>query len=245
MTISDETVMAYVDGELDDTARAAIDAAVASDPELARRVARHRALRERLHQELDPVLHEPVPERLLAAVHGTAPQRREGNVVPLRPVPLARWSWPQWGAMAASLIIGVLLATLLWRQPSVAPLSFRAGQMLASGALDRALSKQLASNQAADAPVRIGVSFVSREGSYCRTFVLRDRRALAGIACREHDRWLLTALANSPPSDTPGEYRPAASSLPPSIARTVDDLIVGEPLDTGAELNARAKGWQR
>jgi len=44
MTFSDETIMAYVDGELDAPARAAVDASLATDPELARRIARHRAL---------------------------------------------------------------------------------------------------------------------------------------------------------------------------------------------------------
>jgi hypothetical protein len=242
MLFNDKTLMAYVDGELDETARAAIDAAIATDPELARRVARHRALRERLHRELDPVMQEPVPGRLLAAAR-SVPAPRAGTVVPLRRVPLAGWSWPQWGAMAASLVVGILLAPILWRQPP-APVGVRNGQLLASGTLARALSEQLASTQPANAPVRMGVRFVSRRGRYCRTFVLRDRSALAGVACREQDGWILKAVATSPSTET-GEYRLAASSLPPGIERTVNDLIDGEPLDASAEVSARASGWQR
>jgi hypothetical protein len=244
MVFSDETVTAYVDGELDESARAAIDAAITTDLELARRVARHRALRERLQREFSPVLQENVPERLLAAARDSCATPRANNDIPLRYAPRARWSWPQWGAIAAALFVGILIAPLLWRQ---APPAFdiRNGRILATGTLAQALSQQLASNQAANAPVHIGVSFVSRSGNYCRTFALRDQSGFTGLACHEQDRWLLTALANSPSSNTSGEYRPATSSLPPSIAQAVNDLIAGEPLDASAEASARANGWQR
>jgi hypothetical protein len=242
MSFSDETLMAYVDGEVDETTRAAIDAAIAAHPELAGRVTRHRALRERLHQELDPVMQEPVPERLLAAARSVS-RSRAGTLVLLPRIPLARWSWPQWGAMAASLVVGILLAPLLWRQPP-APVGVRNGQLLASGPLARALAEQLANTQSANTPVRMGVSFISRRGNYCRTFVLRDRSALAGVACREPEGWVLRAVATAPSAET-GEYRPAASALPPVIAGTVNDLIDGEPLDASAEVSARASGWQR
>jgi hypothetical protein len=246
MTFSDETVMAYVDGELDEKGRAAMDAALASDPELARRVAPHRALRDRLRGEFAPVLQEPVPERLIFAARGAAARPRPTNVIPLPPQLRARWSWPQWAAMAASLAVGVLVAPLLWREGAGGPLAVRGGHVVATGTLARALSEQLASNQAAGAPVGIGVSFLSRNGSYCRTFLLREQSALAGLACREQDQWRLEALAAATPSSAaPEQYRPAASSLPPAVANTIDELIVGEPLDAGAESAARSRGWRR
>src|SRR5207253_696626 len=63
MSYSEETLMAYADGELDPAARAALEAAMAADPGLAQRVARHQALRARLRAALDPVLDEPLPQR--------------------------------------------------------------------------------------------------------------------------------------------------------------------------------------
>ena len=47
MTFSEETLIAYADGELDAATRAALEAALASDPQLAQRIERHRALRAR------------------------------------------------------------------------------------------------------------------------------------------------------------------------------------------------------
>jgi negative regulator of sigma E activity len=245
MTFTDETVMAYVDGELDEKARAEMDAALATDPELARRVARHRALRDRLRGEFAPVLQEPVPERLVVAVRGTAARPGPNDAIPLTPRRTARWSWPQWTAMAASLAVGALVAPLLWREGAGGSLTVQRGQVVATGTLARALSEQLASNQAADAPVGIGVSFVSRNGGYCRTFLLREQSAFAGVACREQDQWRLEALAATTPSlGAPGQYRPAVSSLPPAVAHTLDELIVGEPLDASAETAARGRGWR-
>ena len=42
MTFSEEVLMAYADDELDAPTRAAVDAAMASDPQIARRIARQR-----------------------------------------------------------------------------------------------------------------------------------------------------------------------------------------------------------
>jgi hypothetical protein len=234
MNFSDETVMAYADGELDVASRAAVEAAMATDPQLAQRVARHRALRGRLHAALDPVLDEPLPQRLLASVQGAPAQRRA-----------PRWSWPQWGAIAASLVGGALLGPLLWRTPAGAVHVSRDGQVLASGALARALTEQLASNQPPGAPVQIGVSFRARNGDYCRTFALRDESALAGLACRAHQAWRLEVLAHAPaPPGAAAGYRPAGSALPASVTHALDELIAGEALDAGAEAAARARGWQ-
>jgi hypothetical protein len=33
--------------------------------------------------------------------------------------------------------------------------------------------------------------------------------------------------------------------LPPSVARTLDELRAGEALDASAEAAARARGWER
>ena len=246
MKFSDETVMAYADGELDAATRAALEAAMATDQDLAQRVARQRALRARLRAAFDPVLEEPLPERLLAAARGAPAAARADNVVPLRrrPAP-ARWSWPQWGAMAASLALGAVLGPLVLRAPADAPVVTRDGQVLAGGLLARALDEQLAAAQPAGAPVRVGVSFRARSGAYCRTFTLEQREALAGLACREPQAWRLEALARSTRASASGAYQPAGSALPPAVARTLDELIAGEPLDAAAESAARARGWSR
>ena len=246
MTFSDETVMAYVDGELDDATRAALEVVMAMDSDLAERVARERNLRARLHREFDPVLREPLPERLRAAANATSAKARTGNIIWLKRIPGRDWSWPQWSAIAASLILGVLIAPLLRHEPSEGALGIRDGRVLASGALANALSEQLASSQVANAPVHIGVSFLSRNGDYCRTFLLRDKSPIAGLACREGGGWRLEAMAAMDHATSgSGEYQPAASSLPPAIEQSVDALIVGDPLDAKGEAAARGNGWHR
>lgn len=244
MTFSEETLIAYADGELDAATRAAVEAAVAGDPQLAQRIARHRALRARVQEAFAPVLAEPVPERLLASVRGGATQRGD-NVIALKARVRPRWSWPQWGAMAASLLIGVLLGpTLLRPAAPQAALETSGGRVLAGGVLAQALSQQLASAQPPAAPVAIGVSFRARSGDYCRTFVLRETESLAGLACRAGSSWQVLALAQGAAPGAAGSgYVQAASTLPPAVARTLDDLIAGEPLDAAAESAARERGW--
>jgi hypothetical protein len=245
MRFSDETVMAYADGELDAATCAALEAALPNDPELAERLAQQRALRARLQSAFDPVLDEPVPERLLAAARAPPATLANANVIALRPAARARWSWPQWSAIAASLVCGALLGPFLFRTPASGPFVAHEGVVRAAGALEHALTEQLASSQSADAPVQIGLSFRARAGQYCRTFVLRGQGALAGLACRDGQAWRVQVLAATEAQGPASGYRPAASTLPPAVTHTVDELIAGDALDANAEAAARAHDWRR
>ncbi len=249
MKFSEETLMAYADNELDSQTRSAVEAAMANDPEIARRIARHQALRGRLNATFDKVLDEPPPQRLVDAARGVPAVRREGNVIPLRRRRAQRTAWPQWATMAASLVIGVVIGQALLRAPnSGAPVASRNGQILANGTLAQALSDQLASAQAPDAPVRIGVSFKSKTGDYCRTFTMHAATTLDGLACRDQNDWRVKVLAQNPRSETnptngAGTYRQAGSEMPSAVQQAVDETISGDALDAHAEALARDARW--
>lgn len=245
MTFPDDVLMAYADDELDPRTRAAVEAAMVSAPEIARRIAEHKALRTRVHSAFNGVLAEPVPVRLLEVVRRDPSGPRASNVMPLRRRRVRRWRWPQWTAIAASLIVGVIAGRLLLvASHAPGPIVMRSGRILASGTLATALSGQLAADQSAADPVRIGVSFRSKSGAYCRTFALAPPAALAGLACHAADGWRVRVLARTEPQGGSGAYRQAASSMPPSVVAAVGGLITGEPLDAQAEATARGQHWQ-
>jgi anti-sigma factor RsiW len=248
MSISDDMLMAYVDGELAAEDRARIEAAMSADPDVARRVAQHQTLRNNLRNAFDGVLREPVPERLLAAARGSTGvadlnAARQARDAQRSAAPKRRWSWPEWGAMAASVLIGVIITRVAVRSPEAAPFTTQQGQLVAQGSLADALSNQLASTQPRDAATQVGVSFRAKSGSYCRSFTMRGGEALAGLACREGDAWNIDVLARS--GGATGEYRQAGSALPAAVLSAVEQQIDGEPLDAASEARVKETGWQR
>jgi len=250
MKLPDETVMAYVDEELDAASRAKVDAAMAADPEVRAQLEAQIDLRARLRASFDPVLSEPVPERLLKAVgRPHVPSAKVADLSSVRATKQERlearrsWSLPQFAAVAASLIIGVLIGQRALHSPREDAFATRDGQLVASGPLDEALTRQLASNQSDAAPVHIGLTYRNDSGAFCRTFVLSQGGAPAGIACRSGDAWRVEMLTQPGPADA-GAYRTAASELPEAIRRAVETGISGEPLDAEAERVAQASGWR-
>ncbi len=238
MNYDDETLMAYADGELDEVLTAEITGAIERDPALARRVEQHRALRAKVAGAFAAVLDQPLPERLSAAANG--PARAEVLQFPARSAPAQslRWGVREWGAMAATLVLGVLLS---WNfAPSGSTLiSAHDGALVARGALANALDSQLASTQRAADAVQIGLTFKSREGGYCRSFLVR-KAGTAGLACREDGEWRIPVTAAA---QVPAEGLRQASSLPAVVLSAVDERIAGEALDAAGEENARLGGW--
>ena len=136
MTVSDEMLMAYVDGELDGENRAAVERAMAADTEVAARIATHRALRGKLRAAYGPILEEPVPEQLIDAVRTSTVDPAPAKVIPLRAfrAPAApRWSVREWSALAASLIVGALVSALALRLLNGTPVESMDGRLIARG----------------------------------------------------------------------------------------------------------------
>jgi len=237
MKYSDEMLMAYIDHELDPATTASIDAAVMRDPGLAARVERQRKLAAAVQAAFEPVLQEPMPKRLLEAASGATQAARPSRA--------RSWTWFEWGAMAASVMVGAVIGGAfvgdLRRAPS-AEIAAERGRTTARGELARALSEQLTSSQRPDGRVRIGLTFVSKGGEYCRTFLL-DKSS--GLACSADGEWQVQMLTQAAAAATPGAYRTASVAFPPEILRAVEERIQGTSLDAAAERAAQQSGWTR
>jgi hypothetical protein len=272
-TMDDATrVAAYVDDEMDAAERARFEARLAEDATLVAAVARERRLRARLAQTFDPVLAEPVPERLSAlfanheAVTEPAPAAAPGpSAKPdTKPIDLGeerrrrRGGWLTWGGMAASLALGVLIGTT-WLAPRGALEVAADGGWLAEGALAQALDAQLSGAAAPGSSTRVGLSFVSRDGRYCRAFTVGGADAggaTAGLACRGDDAWRVRQLATitagsasaSPTASTSAAseaFRMAASPWPQALLDDMDRLREGDPLSSADERDAMRRDWRR
>ena len=97
LPFDDADVNAYADGQLEPSRAAAFEDALAHEPALAARVADIRAQNAALRSVLDPLLAEPIPERLVVAA---TPPRRNLLVRVTR-----EYGWLF--ATAASLVLGV------------------------------------------------------------------------------------------------------------------------------------------
>lgn len=238
----DERVMAYVDGELDAVARAAFERELAADPDLRAAVEREQALRAALAAAYDPVLDEPVPPALQQAL-----QPRVIDLAAAREARRPRWSWPEWGALAASLVLGLAFgvwggATSFVRGESLLARSAEGG-WLAQGTLARVLDEALAAEpERTPAGYAVGLSFETRDGRYCRSFALAAAPASTGLACRDEAGWNVLALA--PAEAASGAYRQAATTLPATLLPLIERLREGEMLDAAGERAARGHGWR-
>lgn len=73
MTITETMLHAYVDGRLPESERGQVEDYLASRPEVAARIAAYKKQNESLHSLFDPVLDEPIPERLRVSTKKSAP----------------------------------------------------------------------------------------------------------------------------------------------------------------------------
>lgn len=244
MTFTDETLMAYADGELDAGTRRQIEAAMAGDPTIAATVAKHQQLKRELQSAFDTQFDGDVPGRLLDAARtapvaaATVTDIAAAHVAPVR----RRWSLPEWSAIAASLLLGIVIARLPWE--SEEPILAGDGRMTASGPLADALDRQLSGVRIEGSDIHIGLSYRTKTGEYCRTFALSGTSDISGIACRAPDAWRVVTLASGEPSQSDERYRMATTTVAPVVLQAVQDSIDGDALDAAEETKARDRGWQ-
>ncbi|WP_340646258.1 anti-sigma factor [Phenylobacterium sp.] len=247
MKIDDRKLIAYVDGELDAFGRAEVEAAVAADPVLGVRLEEHRMLRAKVSGAYAAVVQESVPAQLMAAAQAGA-KPDPNNVVTLadrrKPSPVVKpqmkVSLPAWSSAAATLMVGVVAGYLISQQNAGVLAPSMDGALVARGGLAKALDNNLSANSG---PTRLGISFKTADGRYCRTFQA-DAQRMAGIACHEGPRWIARMTTAAPAPSKSFDYRPAASATAPAVLAAVDGMIEGDPLDRAGEMAAKARRWR-
>ena len=232
MDWDDEMIAAYADGELHTLVQWRFEDAMSRDDDLRARVEREKMLRARLGGHFDPVLDEPVPERLRTMLE--APVNAE--VVPIeqarrrRRLPQRAWI-P--AAMAASLAVGLFGGQFLSGGGGISTLP------AADGALSQALDTQLASAPAGADSTRIGTTFRDGEGRVCRTF---DGAEVAGFACRSGDAWRIEMLAPGSGSQSSGYQQATSGAM--LVLQAAQERMAGDPLGEDEERRLRDSGWR-
>lgn len=246
--MTDERLMAWVDGELPPAEAEQVAAAVAADAGLAARAARLQGLNQQLRAAFAAELDEPVPAGLDAIARGEhrATPGREAAIIPLASR-RRRLGWAQWGGLAAGVVLAVALLPRLgpWGdRPGDTVQALADGRLMARGPLADALQHGLAGEPPAHG-TRVLLSFRDRSGQFCRSFAAPAGR---GLACREAAGWQVVVLtapvasaAAAPPSSD--RLRLASSDLPAAVLAAVEQRIAGLALDAAQERAARDAGW--
>lgn len=223
MTPTPEQIAAFADGQLEGEEAALVGQAVAASAALQAEVAAHRALRARLASHFAPLLDETPTAAQLGLL-----QSRDDNVVALAEIRAQRrrrgWAWIAAPALAASIA-----AVVLFRPASPAG--------YAEPGIAQMLDGQLVSEQDAKASGRVLLSFMSRDGQFCRAY---SSGQAGGIACRDDRGWKIERSAGSARQDA--DYRQAGSDA--ELMQMAQDMAAGPALNADEEADARAHGWR-
>ena len=253
MTVPDEEVFAFVDGELPPEAMARIEAAMATDPQLALRVETQRSLRRLLSgphgaarrsasqpPRAAPAKPSPKPAEVIAF---PGPQAKAAKAKP-KPKPKPKPHETKSAkpavesgrtglvAMGLCLLLGLVIGRFV-APPPVTLSGVDDAPPIAAGPLAQALVGATTSQGAG--PVRIALTFKDRGGLYCRAYQATGPAATAGVACREAGGWKVRM------SSVAG---PAGAGAPAAVMAAANAMMLGQPLDAAGEAKARAGGWK-
>lgn len=241
MTITDDQLSAYLDGELSPGEMKEIAAAIDGDDSLRARaeaLAAPDAILKRAYSAIDEA---PMPAAVTALLAAPA-----DNVVPLRKKAApTRWTMP----LAASLALGagVALGLFIASPTRMAPTGgvMLAGAISPADSLSLALDATPSGESVAISGARTAsmvLTFKSGDGAYCREFTLAGAEdAARAIACREDGRWSVK-IAAAEAKDS-GGYATAASDVSAAFDAGAEALGAGKPLDRAREDALLQSGW--
>ena len=244
---SDETVMRYVDGELDDETSAQVEAALANDPELSRRIELFAETRLAAQEAMRRMLDEPVPDALKGAVEAmvakakaapdpTLATWRVGSGRPHIVSPANDWMRLAAAACIAG-VLGVGAGMLVGgeTEPGGLRIANVDADAVATGLRSIPTGSETTLAGAATRFKAIATFRDSRQ-ALCREFELdlADRSTVTSVACSVDGNWVVRFAVNAPAGDD--GYAPASSSE--ALEAYLAAINAGAPLSETEEKQA-------
>lgn len=269
MTVNEETMIAYLDGELSTEEMDRITGLVASLPGLAAKLEALRASDTRLAEQFAAVDQKPIRQDTLdliknfGAGNAPTPSIDETNIVTFKPrnrvvaAIAANISWGQAIAASIALFVGIGAGMQLTAPQNGDTSTYvtlqTAGLITPASPLYNVLENTpslttatlAGANDTAATPV---MSFRAKEGTYCREFTVISGPAHSrNVACRANNGWLIkiaVATAGAGLAAPTGDgFVPASSAEDALMDNVILDLMVGDALDGALEKTLIDRGW--
>lgn len=247
--ISDGQLAAFLRAELSDADMAMIETAINNDPAVCARAEKLAGLADVSHDQaivdaFSPVLEAPVPAHLA----DVPLQRPVANVIDFAAARRGKkpraWGIAQYGAMAASLALGLFMGSGLRDGPQTggepALVLASASGLQMTAVVEKFLSAKNSGESQALAGLgnaSVALTFRTGDDRLCRQFSLQSAGQTSdAVACRAGSHWRLEAFGQR--LQAAGELRTAGGDAAPAVVAAVDELIAGDPLTDQAEKDA-------
>lgn len=262
MTISDETLVSYMDGELTPAEAGRVESALAGSPELLRGLLAMLRADKAAGKYFHTIDDRPLPAGIVTALEqfptAASTEDTADNVVPLAgasasapvsaPAPAyaprrAAWHLP----LAASIALAIGLGAGL--NLGVAPRDAgEAGSLIAASQPLYDVLESVASGQTValeGETTRYAtplMTVAAADGAYCREFEIAGPQVIIrGAACRQGDSsWLVAVQTAEATTNADGNYRTASEQRPAAIAAF---LATTAPVEATAEQILIANKW--
>ena len=242
MNITDQTLNAYIDDELDNESKQALERELQFNAELQQKLSNLKKVNKAL--SISFPLDKNIPERLINTVRNyphssnvTSIETRKTNRATEK---ISKNWYPTAIAASITLVLGALLSSYF------IPSSFNNEDILLSttikpnNALFEILENNLSSSEAEintssnqQIVVNPILSFKDKKGNYCREFDIAVEGSISiGIACRVSDtRWNMEVLLHTDKVAGPAQTYSLASGYDENtIESVIDRLMVGDPI---------------
>ncbi len=259
---TDETLMAYADGELDPSARAEVEGMLARDPEARCRLQVFLATAAPLADLFGGPMDEPVPPNLIETVMSAdmpqAGRERPSIAAALDGLRRALFAGPGWAiAVASAVPILVVAGAIAWHLSGGSPgmtelVALRQGQIFAQGPLERALETAPSGTRIAlggdksTFAFEAVLTFRNRRQAFCRQYdVAAPSSEYAGVACRGKDgQWRLEIhVAVAPHEPEKDRIAPAGRGMS-AVEAAVSNVIEGDALGRQDEVSLIQNKWR-
>jgi hypothetical protein len=270
--VSDETLMAYADGELSTEETRQLDALLDKSPELRARLEPFALTGSSLADVFDQPMREPVPERLLALIEGhksSKPPRTASASSPVIPGEVTSFlnralaaarefllpdGLPLGGAVAATALLiavgtGGYLAGRSGGEDIQAMAALKDGVLVAGGALHTTLERVPSGAEGNTGVEGLRIvpiqTFHDRTARVCREYEMVNKagKRFGGIACRVGEGAWQVAV-HSKIGGANG-YATASEAQSPTLSAARTGLMSGTYLSAAEEDALRASGWDR
>ena len=241
MTISDEKLNAFIDGELSALEMSIVRDAIAKDDHIADRAEALAALNSQITASLSSI--DEIP---LSAGLSEIKSQLENGVQTESADNVVRFPW--WRKAQAAMTMPTAIAASI-----AAIFGFflnsethtGAGAMSDWSAISQALSNQtsgelVTTNNGSRFEARL--TFLNQEGEYCRQFYIKTNNApaLQSIACRTDSAWQLRAAMPTVEQDG---YQTASNDR--ALDDVIDAMIKGDIVSLEQENKAIERRWQQ